>query len=136
MSLIDLVNALEATSRNLRWRVDLVTGDLLPCTESTASVPTGERVRALPRASELPEREMRLDFCERLRDPEVRAKLIAITDAEVPRRVFEAAARREGVLDEWTAHRRSRLVAVALAWAAAQDVRCRGDSTSPSFSVN
>jgi len=136
MSLIDLVNALEATSSRLRWRVDLVTGDLLPWNEERGPAPTGDRVRALPRASDLPESEIRLRFCERVRDPAARARLVAAADAGLPRPAFESAVRREGLLDEWVGHRRSELVGVALAWAAAQDVACRGDSRSPSFAVS
>ena len=136
MSLIDLVNALEATSSSLRWRVDLVTGDLLPWNEDRGAAPSGERVRSLPRGSEIPEREIRLDFCARRRDSAVREALIAATDADVSRRAFEDAARHAGVLDEWFVHRRSRLVPIALAWAAAQDVTCRGDARSPSFATN
>ena len=136
MSLIDLVNALEATSSSLRWRVDLVTGDLLPWNEDRGAAPSGDRLRTLPRACELPEKAIRLDFCERMRDPEVRATLITAADSDVTRLEFEQAARRFGVLDDWFAHRRSRLVPVALAWAASQEVVCRGDSQSPSFAIN
>ena len=136
MSLIDLVNALEATSSGLRWRVDLVTGDLLPWHEDRGAAPSGDRLRPLPRACELPERAIRLEFCERTRDPDARATLITATDSDVTRLEFEQTARRLGVLDDWFAHRRSRLVPVALAWAATQDVVCRGDSRSPSFATN
>jgi hypothetical protein len=136
LSLIDLVNALEATSSRLRWRVDLVTGDLLPWSEERGAAPSGDRVRALPRASEIPETTIRLEFCERLRDSDARASLIAAADADVSRAAFDAAVRRAGVLDEWCAHRRARLVPIALAWAAEQQVACRGDAASPSFAIN
>ncbi len=136
MSLIDLVNALEATTTGLFWHVDLVTGDLLPCTDGRGPVPVGDRMRALPRAAELPERSMRLGFCERLRDADARAALVAAADDDVPHRAFEQTARRVGLLDDWLAHRRAQLVPIALALAAAQNVTCRGDALSPSFAVN
>ena len=136
LSLIDLVNALEATTDRLRWRVDLVTGDLLPWSEERGVAPSGERVRALPRATELPEAEIRLRFCERVRDSEARATLMSAAAEAVSAAAFERVVRGEGLLDEWFAHRRARLVPVALAWAAAQDVVCRGDSRSPSFATS
>ena len=48
ISLIDLVNALEAATHGLEWRVDLVTGDFLPCEAGTPCPEPGARFRMLP----------------------------------------------------------------------------------------
>ncbi len=133
LSLIDLVNALESSVPGLRWRVDLVTGDVL-LAGSVASDAAPERFPALPPAGDLPESDIRRDFCDCVRDSTVREALSALIDVQAPSRQFETAVRRGGLLDEWLAHRRSRLVPVALAWAAAQDVICR-DVSSPTFAL-
>ena len=133
LSLIDLVNALEATSRHIHWHVDLVTGDVLhPGAVPVAAAPA--RYPSLPRVGELPEAQMRRDFCERVRDADQRAGLVVLIDADVPRARFESALAKAGFLDEWVCYRRSRLAGLALAWAAAQDVTCR-DVGRPTFAT-
>jgi len=138
ISLIDLVNALEATTHGLEWRVDLVTGDFLPAdgddaaSRVSAANGAGGRFRVLPTNGALREAESRREFCATLRDPSVRKRLADASGS----REFAERARSANVLDDWLVHRRSRLVNVALEWADAEDVICRRDLTPASFATS
>ena len=131
ISLIDLVNALEATSRGLEWRVDLVTGDVIASEEESHSPVVGGRFRALPTNGALGETEIRREFCAKVKDEGVQRAL----SSSIETNAFFDHARRADVLDDWLVHRRSCLVNVALEWAAAEDVPCRRDLTPASVAT-
>ena len=123
LSLIDLVNALESATHGLQWRADLVTGDLALCEVGGDRRPGDARFRMLPTSGAVREVEIRREFCATLADAGVRETLAGAVNTST----FVEQVRRADVLDAWLAHRRSRLVHVALEWAAAEDVVCRRD---------
>ena len=123
LSLIDLVNALESTTHGLEWRVDLVTGDLALCEAGGERLEGDGRFRMLPSNGGLREVEIRREFCATIEDRVVRETLAGALHTSA----FVDHVRRADRLDDWLVHRRSRLVNVALEWAAAEDVVCRRD---------
>ena len=123
LSLIDLVNALESTTHGLEWRADLVTGDLALCEADVDRGQSEGRFRMLPNNGALREVEIRREFCATLADPVVCETLAGVVNTTA----FVDHVRRADLLDAWLVHRRSRLVNVALEWAAAEDVVCRRD---------
>ena len=132
ISLIDLVNALESVTHGLEWRVDLVTGDLALC-EAGGERPQGDaRFRMLPTNGALREIEIRRAFCATLDDAAVQETLAGVVGTSA----FVDQVRRADVLDAWLLYRRSRLVNVALEWAAAEDVVCRRDLFPTGFATN